>query len=332
MTPASESTDVGRGIRAGIVAYVLWGLLTIYWKQLSDFNAVELIAWRTISAALVMAIVVSLRTRWPVIRDAFADRALTARIAVAALLLTANWTSYVYAVVHDRVIETALGYFMAPLGTMLLGIVVLKERPSGAQKAALVLAAVAVVESSVSYGRPPVAALVIAVTWSLYGLLKRRVPLPAIESFAAESFVLVLPAIVVAVVAAGRPRASAQRRRRRARARVALRRRDRGAADPVRLRRDACPVHHARPAAVPRADDQLPARLGACTTRSCRCPASSDSDSCGWRCSSSRSTACAARSPSGRPPASRRCPPISLGRATPLPLPLPDPRMFRCVA
>ena len=83
-----------------------------------------------------MAVVVSARGRWPAIR-APSPIAPTARIAVAAVLLTANWTSYVYAIVHDRVIETALGYFMAPLGTMLLGVTVLKERPSGAQKLAL---------------------------------------------------------------------------------------------------------------------------------------------------------------------------------------------------
>ena len=100
---------------------MIWGLLTIYWKQLTGFNAVELIGWRIASASVVMAVVVTVRRRWATIRAAFADRPLAIRIAIAAALLTANWTAYVYAVVHDRVIETALGYFMAPLGTMVLG-------------------------------------------------------------------------------------------------------------------------------------------------------------------------------------------------------------------
>lgn len=194
---APDHHDLGRGIRAGTAAYVLWGLLTIYWKQLHDFGAFELIGWRIVSACVVMAVVVSVRRRWPAIRAAFADRRLVLRIAAAALLLTANWTAYVYAVVHDRVIETALGYFMAPLGTMLLGIVVLGERPSNAEKVALGLAAAAVIELTVSYGEPPVAAIVMAVTWSVYGLLKRRVPLAAIDSFSAESFVLLVPAVIV---------------------------------------------------------------------------------------------------------------------------------------
>jgi chloramphenicol-sensitive protein RarD len=177
----------------------MWGLLTVYWKRLSGFNAVELIGWRIVSASLVMAVVVSARGRWPAIRAAFADRALAVRITVAALLLTGNWTSYVYAVVHDHIIETALGYFMAPLGTMVLGITVLGERPSAAQKVALGLAATAVVELTLSYGRPPIAALIMAVTWSFYGLFKRRVPLPAVDSFAAESFVLFVPAAIVVI-------------------------------------------------------------------------------------------------------------------------------------
>ena len=297
---------------------MLWGLLTIYWKQLSGLNAVELIAWRTISAALVMAIVVSLRTRWPVIRNAFADRALTARIAVAALLLTANWTSYVYAIVHDRVIETALGYFMAPLGTMLLGITVLKERPSGAQKLALVLAAAAVVELSMSYGRPPFAALIMAVTWSLYGLLKRRVPLPAIESFAAESFVLVVPALVVAVVAAGSTESIPRSAGAGDLVLVSLS----GVTTAVPLILFACcratgPVHRPRPAPLSRSDDHLPARLGVVR----RGPAVGHA----FRRLRPRVGALAvvtvdgsaARSRSGPPPASRRCPPISLDGARP---------------
>ena len=106
--------------------------------------------------------------------------------------------------VHDRIIETALGYFMAPLGTMTLGILVLKERPTQAQKSAMGLAAVAVVILTISYGRPPYAALTIAVTWSLYGLLKRQVPLAAVESLAAETFVLFIPALVAVGVMAGR--------------------------------------------------------------------------------------------------------------------------------
>jgi chloramphenicol-sensitive protein RarD len=144
-----------------------------------------------------MAGILTVGRRWPTMRATFRDRRLMVRITAAALLLTANWTAYVYAVVHERVIETALGYFIAPLGTMTLGIVVLGERPSVAQKWAMALAAVAVVVLTASYGRPPYVALTLAVSWTLYGLCKRRVPLSAVEGLAAETFVLLAPALVV---------------------------------------------------------------------------------------------------------------------------------------
>ncbi len=196
--------DVTNGIRAAVVAYGVWGLLTIYWKQLAAFNAFELIGWRIVTASGVMIVIITGGRRWPVIRAVFADRRLTMRIAAASVLLTANWSAYVYAVVNGRVLETALGYFMAPLGTMALGIIVFKERPTRSQKWAVVLAAVAVVVLTVSYGRPPVVALTIAVTWSFYGLLKRQVPLSAVESLAAETLVLLVPALAVAIAMAGR--------------------------------------------------------------------------------------------------------------------------------
>lgn len=199
-----DDHEVARGVRAGIVAYLVWGLLTIYWKQLHDFAPFELIGWRIATSGVVMIGVLTVRRRWPVMRMAFADRRLMGRITAAALLLTANWTAYVYAVLDDRVIETALGYFMAPLGTMALGIVVFKEHPTQAQKIAMVLASVAVVISTVSYGRPPYAALTIALSWSFYGLLKRQIPLGAIEGLAAETFVLLIPALVVVGIMAGR--------------------------------------------------------------------------------------------------------------------------------
>ena len=199
-----QRDELSTGIRAGIVAYVVWGLLTIFWKQLSAFDAVELIGWRVLFATVVMAAIVTARGRWSVLTAALRTPTVLARLTLAALLLTANWTCYVIAVTDGRVLETALGYFMAPLGTMVLGIVVLHERPTTLQRLAMACGAVAVVVLTVSYGRPPVLALVIAVSWSLYGLLKRQVPLSAVESLAGETFVLLVPAIaVVAVLAAG---------------------------------------------------------------------------------------------------------------------------------
>ena len=197
------SDETSSGIRAAVVAYVVWGLLTIYWKQLADLDPFELISWRILCSTAVMAIIITIGGRWTVLAAAFTDRRLVLRLLVAAVLLTANWTSYVWAVSNDHVIEAALGYFLAPLATMLLGVTVLHERATPLLKCAMALAALAVVVLTISYGRPPVVAVIIAVSWSLYALLKRQIPLTAIESLAGETFLLTVPAAVVAVVMAG---------------------------------------------------------------------------------------------------------------------------------
>ena len=193
------------GVRAAIAAYSIWGFLTIYWKQLTEFDPFELIVWRIACAAAVMAVIVTVRRRWGALRTAMRDRTLLMRLTLAALLITANWTTYVWAVVNDRIVETALGYFMAPLFTMLFGVTLLGEPASKLQRLALALGALAVVELTISYGRLPVIALIISSSWALYGLLKRHIPLSPVESLAGETLILVLPAIAVVIATAGAP-------------------------------------------------------------------------------------------------------------------------------
>ncbi len=193
-----------RGIIAGVAAYLVWGALTLYWRHLEAFDAVELIGWRVICSAVIMAIVLSVSHRWQHLRPVLEDRGLLRTVVLSAVILAANWTTYVWAVVHDHVIETALGYFLAPLGTMAVGVVVLHERLSRAQEIVFVLALVAVGILTFSYGRVPWLALIIATSWVLYGYLKKHVPLTPVESMAAESFIVLVPAIAAVTFLAGR--------------------------------------------------------------------------------------------------------------------------------
>jgi len=121
------------------------------------------------------------------------------RVSVAAVMLVANWTLYVWAVVNEHIMETALGYFIAPLFTSILGVVVLGERLRTLQKTALAFAVAAVVVLTFSYGRPPFIALAIAASWAVYGLLKKQVPLRPVESLTAETIVLMPLAVVLMV-------------------------------------------------------------------------------------------------------------------------------------
>jgi chloramphenicol-sensitive protein RarD len=203
--PTSQQPKSQRhGVVAGVAAFLVWGALTMYWRHLHSFDAVELIGWRVICSAVLMAAVLSITRRWHHLRPVLDDRRLLGSVLLCSLFLAINWTTYVWAVVHDHVIETALGYFLSPLGTMALGVVVLNEKLSRAQKFVFVLAAIAVVVLTLSYGRVPWLALVIATTWVVYGYLKKHVPLTPVESMAAESFVVLGPAVLVVVTFAGR--------------------------------------------------------------------------------------------------------------------------------
>jgi chloramphenicol-sensitive protein RarD len=202
MTDRGDAHDDPRGVAAGLLAYVIWGLLTLFWRQLHRFNAFELIGWRVLSSVVVISVLLSVTGRWMNLRPVLASPRLLLYVAAAAALLTANWTSYVYAVVHDNVLETALGYFVAPLGTMAVGVYVLGERLHAAQRVAIALAVAAVVVLTWSYGRVPWLALIIAVSWTTYGYMKKQVPLGPVESMGAETFVLAVPAaVLVAVIA-----------------------------------------------------------------------------------------------------------------------------------
>ena len=174
---ASPARPSAHGVRVGLLAYTIWGFLTIYWKQLSAYDAIELIGWRMLFASAFMVIIVSIRGTWPALRRAFGDSATVRRLILAAVLLTVNWTGYVWAVLNDRVIEPALGYFLAPLATMAMGVFIFHETPTRAQRVAFGCAAIAVVLLTASYGRPPWIALLLAATWSSYGLIKRQVRL-----------------------------------------------------------------------------------------------------------------------------------------------------------
>jgi chloramphenicol-sensitive protein RarD len=159
-----------------------------------------MIGWRITTATLFMAAFVTATGRWAPIVTTLSDRSTVGRVLLASILLTVNWTTYVWAVVNDRVIETALGYFLAPVGTIALGVLLFGERLTRLLRASTALALVAVSVLTISYGRFPFVAIALAGTWSWYGLTKRRVALGPVESLTSELLVLSVPAAVIVVV------------------------------------------------------------------------------------------------------------------------------------
>lgn len=203
--PSGDEAKLRAGIVSGFGAYLLWGLLTFYWKELAEFNAFELIGWRIVAATAILLVVIAATRRGGPVWATFRNPSLLWRVALAAVLLSNNWTLYVYSVVSEQVMESALGYFIAPLLTSLIGVVALREPLRRPQKVALSLAGIAVVILTVGYGRPPYIALGLALTWAVYGLLKKRVPLGPLESLTAETLVLAPVAAAIVVVGSLQP-------------------------------------------------------------------------------------------------------------------------------
>lgn len=186
---------MNRGVLYAAAAFVLWGLLPVYWKWLQHIPAFEVLCHRIIWSFFMLAFVVAITGRWKKLRrDLFSTRVLCAYIA-AGVLITANWLTYIWAVGAGFILETSLGYFINPLLSVLMGVVVLHERLRPAQWAAIALAAAGVCYIWVAHGSLPWIALVLAVSFSLYGLVKKIAPLGSLQGLTVETAVLLLPAL-----------------------------------------------------------------------------------------------------------------------------------------
>jgi chloramphenicol-sensitive protein RarD len=164
---------------------------------LEPAGAVEIMAHRVVWSLVFVLVVLTVRRRWAWLRPLLADRATMARLSLAAVLIAANWALYIWGVNNEHVVETSLGYFVNPVVTVLLGVLVLHERLRRLQWAAVAVGAAAVVVLTVDYGRPPWIALGLAGSFATYGLLKKQVGprVGALQSLAVETAVISLPAL-----------------------------------------------------------------------------------------------------------------------------------------
>ncbi len=183
-------------IALSLSVYFIWGALTLYWKELHNFDPFELIGWRVTSSVVVLTVVMLATRRLVPLLRALRNPQLLLRIALASVLLTINWATYVWAVVNDHVIETALGYFIAPILTIVVGVFVLHEKLRIIQRVAVTFAVGGIAVLTIAYGRVPWIALIIATSWTFYAYLKKKVPLAPLESLTAEVIVLAAPAFI----------------------------------------------------------------------------------------------------------------------------------------
>jgi chloramphenicol-sensitive protein RarD len=179
-----------RGLLFGITAYGLWGLFPLYWPLLEPAAPLEILAHRIVWSLLFVGLLVWARRRHGTVRDALANRRTRVALTVASLVIGLNWFVYIWAVNNHHVVETSLGYFINPLVSVAMGVVVFGERLRRAQWVAIGIAASGVVWLTVELGRPPWISIVLALAFATYGLAKKKADVGAVQSLAVETLVL----------------------------------------------------------------------------------------------------------------------------------------------
>ena len=186
-------TELRRGYLYGLTAYLLWGVFPLYFKLLRPSSPLEILAHRVIWSVLFVSLLLAATRNWRFFPRLVRDRRLFGGVLLAAALIAVNWGTYIYGVNSDRVVETALGYFITPLLVVVFGMTVFGERLRPLQWGAVGTGALAVVVLTVDYGRLPYIALILAASFGTYSLIKKRLALPPAEGLFVESLVLAIP-------------------------------------------------------------------------------------------------------------------------------------------
>lgn len=188
----TPSPATGNGLPLGIASYGMWGLLPLYFILIDFASPVEIVANRTLWSLLFCLFLLPFRRGFAHVWHTLRQPRLVLRLALAAALIACNWLVYVYAVTHGQVVQAALGYFINPVLTVLLGVLVLHERMRRVQWLAVGVSLIAVIILAIDYGHPPWLALALAATFGLYGLAKSRIgrDVGAISSLSVETLLL----------------------------------------------------------------------------------------------------------------------------------------------
>jgi chloramphenicol-sensitive protein RarD len=186
-------TDAARtrsGLLMGLGAYALWGVLPLYFKAMANVAATEIVAHRILWSLVFLGALATLWARWPKVRSALSNPKVALTLAVTAILIGINWLTYIYAVMSGHVLEGSLGYYLNPLVNVLLGVFLLKEKLSIAQKGAVALAAAGVAILAFGAGGAIWISLTLAASFAVYGFLRKVAPVESLEGLWIETLFL----------------------------------------------------------------------------------------------------------------------------------------------
>ena len=191
------------GLLYAALAFVWWGLFPLYFRIVNTVPAAQVLSHRVVWCLLFLAAVLSWRRQWRWLPGVLQQPKVIGAFIASALLIGANWLTYIWAVLHGHVLEASLGYFITPLVNVLLGVTLLHERLRRGQWIALAFAALGVVWLTVQAGRPPWIALLLAASFGAYGLLRKIAVLGALEGLTLETLLLAPLALATLALAAG---------------------------------------------------------------------------------------------------------------------------------
>ncbi|MFI6565333.1 EamA family transporter RarD [Streptomyces sp. NPDC050534] len=183
------------GLLNGIAAYGMWGLVPLFWPLLKPAGAVEILAHRMAWSLAFVAVALVVTRRWAWAGELLRQPRRLGLVTVAAAVITVNWGVYIWSVNSGHVVEASLGYFINPLVTIAMGVLLLKERLRPVQWVAVATGFAAVVVLTVGYGQLPWISLTLAFSFATYGLVKKKVALGGMESLAAETAIQFVPAV-----------------------------------------------------------------------------------------------------------------------------------------
>jgi chloramphenicol-sensitive protein RarD len=174
----------------GLAAYGLWGLIPLYFKSVAGIAPLEVLAHRALWSCVMLVLLIGWRGRWAELRRELRSPKLLAMLALTSLLIAANWLTFIYAVISRQLLQASLGYFVNPLVSVLLGVVFLRERLRPYQMASIALAIAGVIVLAAMVGQLPWISLTLALSFALYGLLRKLMPVDGMVSLAVETFVM----------------------------------------------------------------------------------------------------------------------------------------------
>lgn len=182
---------MNNGLVNAIIAYIMWGVLPLYWKLFNEVPAGEILSHRVVWSFIFMGLLVTVQSRWKDMKRIAASRSQLLSLAASGLLIAVNWLIFIWAVNNGHVVETSLGYYLNPLLNVVLAVFFLQEKPNRGQWCAIAIASVAVLIIAVDYGRFPWVALSLAASFGLYGLAKKKTAQDASVGLLSETAVVV---------------------------------------------------------------------------------------------------------------------------------------------